>query len=57
LNPGFYQNSFLIGRALLRLNRKTEAAQSLATALSEQPAFLKEKVELEDLLRQAKSAN
>jgi hypothetical protein len=57
LNPGFYQNSFLRGRALLALNRKPEAAKAFATALSEQPAFLKEKQELEDLLRQAGGAN
>jgi predicted choloylglycine hydrolase len=57
LNPGFYQNSFLEGRALLILNRKDEAAQAFEKALSEQPAFLKEKQELEDLLRQAKDAN
>jgi len=57
LNPGFYQNSFLQGRALLALNRKAEAAKAFETALSEQPAFLKEKRELEDLLRQAGGAN
>jgi hypothetical protein len=57
LNPGFYQNSFLEGRALLVLNRKDEAAQAFEKALSEQPAFLKEKQELEDLLRQAKDEN
>jgi|SRR5665213_1917565 len=57
LNPGFYQNSFLQGRALLALNRKPEAAKAFETALSEQPAFLKEKQELEDLLRQAGGAN
>jgi predicted choloylglycine hydrolase len=57
LNPGFYQNSFLEGRALLGLNRKSEAAAAFEKALAEQPAFLKEKKELEDLLRQAKGAN
>jgi isopenicillin-N N-acyltransferase like protein len=57
LNPGFYQNSFLCGRALLMLNRKSEAATAFEKALAEQPAFLKEKQELEELLRQAKSAN
>ena len=57
LNPGFYQNSFLAGRALLMLNRKTEAAAAFEKALAEQPAFWQEKKELEDLLRQAKGAN
>jgi predicted choloylglycine hydrolase len=57
LNPGFYQNSFLEGRALLMLNRKDEAAQAFEKALTEQPAFLNEKHQLEDLLRQAKGAN
>jgi hypothetical protein len=57
LNPGFYQNSFLEGRALLALDRKSEASLALEKALAEQPAFLKEKQELEDLLRQTKGAN
>ena len=57
LNPGFYQNALLEGRALLMLNRNTEAATAFEKALAEQPAFLKEKKEVEDLLRQAKGAN
>ena len=57
LNPGFYQNSFLQGRALLALGKPGEAAQAFQKALSEQPAFLKETQELEELLREAKSAN
>ncbi|HTA94533.1 MAG TPA: hypothetical protein VK769_00260, partial [Verrucomicrobiae bacterium] len=56
LNPGFYQNSFLAGRALLALGRNNEAAQSFEKALAEHPAFLKETQELESLLQQAKSA-
>jgi isopenicillin-N N-acyltransferase-like protein len=56
LNPGFYQNSFLAGRALLALGRNDEAAQSFEKALSEHPAFLKEKQELESLLQQTKTA-
>ena len=56
LNPGFYQSSFLAGRALLALNRKAEAALSLERALAEHPAFLKEKQELETLLQAAKPA-
>jgi hypothetical protein len=56
LNPGFYQNAALEGRALLALGRRDEAATAFATALKEQPAFLKEKKELEEWLRQAQSA-
>jgi hypothetical protein len=55
LNPGFYQNSFLAGRALLALNRSQEAAQSFEKALAEHPAFLKEQQELESLLQHTKN--
>jgi hypothetical protein len=54
LNPGFYQNSFLAGRALLALNRNQEAAQSFEKALAEHPAFLQEQRELESLLQAAR---
>jgi hypothetical protein len=57
LNPGFYQNAMLQGRSLLALGRPQEATVAFETALKEQPAFLKEKKELEDWLRSAKSAN
>ncbi len=57
LNPGFYQNAALQGRALLALGKRDEAAQALATALKEQPAFRQENEELEELLRRAKSAH
>jgi hypothetical protein len=57
LNPGFYENAYLEGRALLALGRRDEAALALGRALAAQPAFLKEKQDLEELLRQAKSAN
>jgi hypothetical protein len=58
LNPGFYQNAALRGRALRALGRREEAAQALEAALAAQPAFLKEKQELEELLRQTRgSAN
>ncbi len=56
LNPGFYQNATLRGRALLALNRKAEAAQSIEKALAEHPAFLQEQRELETLLQQTKPA-
>jgi hypothetical protein len=53
LNPGFYQNASLQGRALLAAGRGPEAVQAFKLALAEQPAFLKEKQELEALLRDA----
>jgi isopenicillin-N N-acyltransferase-like protein len=56
LNPGFYQNAALRGRALLALSRNDEAAQLFEKALTEHPAFLKEKQQLETLLQQAKGA-
>ena len=57
LNPGFYQNSLLEGRALLALGRHEEAKTALEKALNGQPAFLKEKNQIEDLLRQAANSN
>jgi tetratricopeptide (TPR) repeat protein len=57
LNPGFYGNSSLAGRALLALGRRDEAAQAFGRALAEQPAFAKERQELEELLREARAAN
>lgn len=57
LNPGFYENSFLAGRALLQLHRPADAANALKTALAEHPAFLKETQELEKLLHEAGAAN
>jgi tetratricopeptide (TPR) repeat protein len=56
LNPGFYQIDLLRGRALLALGRKGEATQAFTQALAGHPAFLKEKVELETLLAQARQA-
>jgi hypothetical protein len=53
LNPGFYQNAALQGRALLELGRRTEAAEAFEAALAAHPAFLAEKWELEQLLQQA----
>ena len=47
LNPGFYQNAALRGRALRALGRNDEAAKALQTALDEHPAFLAEKQQLE----------
>jgi tetratricopeptide (TPR) repeat protein len=54
LNPGFYQNAALRGRALLMLGRAGEAAESLRAAIDRQPAFLGEKAELEKLLGRAR---
>jgi predicted choloylglycine hydrolase len=56
LNPGFYHNSELRGRALLALGRNDEAAKAFETALGEHPAFLSEKQQLERLLKQAREA-
>lgn len=54
LNPGFYQNAALRGRALLALQRRNEAAMALQSALERRPAFLAEKMELETLLNKAR---
>ena len=54
LNPGFYQNAALRGRALLALHRNADAADSFQRAWHEQPAFLKEQQQLEALFKQAR---
>ncbi len=54
LNPRFYQNAALRGRALLALGRGDEAAHAFAAALAAHPAFLSEKHDLEALLEKAK---
>ena len=51
LNPGFYQNATLRGRALLALGRNNEAATAFELALAEHPAFLKEQQQIENLLK------
>lgn len=51
LNPGFYQNAALRGRALVALHRTTEAKSAFTSALAAQPAFLAERRELEEELR------
>jgi tetratricopeptide (TPR) repeat protein len=51
LNPGFYQNAALRGRALLKLGRTVEAKLALTAAIAAHPAFLAERLELEELLR------
>jgi Acyl-coenzyme A:6-aminopenicillanic acid acyl-transferase. len=55
LNPGFYQNAALRGRALLALGKREEAEAAFSTALAAKPAFLKEKQEIEGLLEQMHS--
>jgi hypothetical protein len=57
LNPGFYQNQALRGRALMALGKREEAERAFSTALAAKPAFLNEKQELEALLRQAHPSN
>jgi hypothetical protein len=56
LNPGFYQNAVLRGRALRALGRDEKAAQAFAAALGEHPAFLAEKQQLEGWLQPATGA-
>ena len=53
-NPGFYQNAWLRGRALLGAKRSAEAITAFETALAAQPAFQSEKQEIETWLQQAK---
>ena len=55
LNPGFYQNAALRGRALRALGRREEAKQALAAAIAAHPAFLEERRELEKELRRMQS--
>ena len=57
LNPGFYQNAALRGRALQALGRNAEAAQAFARALGEHPAFLAEKSQLESALKSVTGTN
>jgi hypothetical protein len=52
LNPGFYQNAALRGRALLALGKREEAEAAFSAALMAKPAFLKEKQEIEASLAQ-----
>ncbi|MEP6663613.1 MAG: C45 family autoproteolytic acyltransferase/hydrolase [Verrucomicrobiota bacterium] len=56
LNPAFYQNAWLKGRALLALNRVAEAEESFQRALTGRPAFLAEKRELETQLQRAQKS-
>jgi len=51
LNPGYYQNAALRGRALVALGHNDEAAKAFAAALDEHPAFLAEKRQLEAWLK------
>ena len=55
LNPGFYQNAALRGRALLALGRRDEAKLAFSAAIAAHPAFLAEKRELEEELRRIPS--
>ncbi|MEI6083901.1 MAG: C45 family autoproteolytic acyltransferase/hydrolase [Verrucomicrobiota bacterium] len=54
LNPGFYENATLQGRALLALGRTNEATQAFTAALAGKPAFAKERKELEALIHAAR---
>jgi tetratricopeptide (TPR) repeat protein len=57
LNPGFYENAILRGKALLALDRKADAVQAFEKALAAKPAFLKERKEIESLLERAKTSS
>lgn len=57
LNPDFYQNAVLQGRALSALNQKSEAANFFKLALARHPAFAGERKEIEEWLREAEAAN
>ena len=51
LNPGFYQNAWLLGEALLKQGDKSAAREALTAALKGQPAFAAEKRKIEELMR------
>jgi hypothetical protein len=57
LNPGFYQNAELRGRALLALGKREEAEHAFAAALAAKPAFLKEKQEIEGLVQEGHASS
>lgn len=56
LNPGYYENAALRGRALLALGQSEAAASAFKAALDARPAFQHEQAELETLLQQARTA-
>jgi isopenicillin-N N-acyltransferase-like protein len=53
LNPCFYRNAWMRGRALLALGRNVEAAESFREALDGEPAFAAEREELRLLAARA----
>lgn len=53
LNPGFYENAMLQGRALLALGQINDAVRAFTAARAGQPAFAKERQELEALTHAA----
>ena len=57
LNPGYYLNAMLQGRALLSLGRNGEASKAFESALNSHPAFSAEKQQLESLLHEARGTN
>jgi tetratricopeptide (TPR) repeat protein len=57
LNPGFYQNAALRGRALRALGRNDEAAKAFTAALAAHPAFLAERQQLEGWLKSGPEAH
>lgn len=53
-NPGFYQNAWLRGLALLGSGRNDEAIAAFEAALAAQPAFQSERQEIETWIQQAR---
>lgn len=56
LNPGFYRNAMLKGRALSALDRTKEAASSFREALDRHPAFRAERDEIESWLKETEAS-
>ena len=55
LNPGYYQNATLRGKALMTLGKAREAAAAFTAALAGQPAFAKERRDLEASLQKCQA--
>ena len=57
LNPGFYQNMDMKGRALQSLGKTNEARAAFRSALDRNPAFMEERRELERLVTKIEGDN
>ncbi len=56
-NPQFYQNASLRGKALEMLGRIEEATKAFDAALTQKPAFLSERRELEESIKRIRRGN